>query len=106
MCEFHKKIYLLASKIPKRDRFGIHKTIEDLSLELVRSVISAAFEQKNRKTELLETARVTTEVLKRLVRIVNELNIIPLHAYLALESDLQEISKMTNGWIKYLAAAQ
>lgn len=31
-----------------------------------------------------------------------ELSLIKNEKYLELESDLQEISKMTNGWIKYL----
>ena len=92
--------------MPKRDRFGIHRTIEQVSFELMRLVITAAFEQKDRKMEFLESARVSAEVLKRFIRMIHELNIIPLNAYFELESDLQEISKMTNGWFKYLAAAQ
>ncbi|KKU96706.1 MAG: hypothetical protein UY30_C0015G0003 [Parcubacteria group bacterium GW2011_GWB1_48_6] len=31
-----------------------------------------------------------------------DLNIIQIQKYVELESELQEISKMTNGWIKYL----
>ena len=31
-----------------------------------------------------------------------DLNIIQAQKYIELESELQDISKMTNGWIKYL----
>ena len=33
---------------------------------------------------------------------MDELKIIHNEKYIELEADLQEISKMTNGWIKYL----
>ncbi|OGN28116.1 MAG: hypothetical protein A3B17_00410 [Candidatus Yanofskybacteria bacterium RIFCSPLOWO2_01_FULL_45_72] len=42
------------------------------------------------------------EVLKVFVRLSSEIEIINVAIYIELESGLQEISKMTNGWIKYL----
>ena len=51
---------------------------------------------------MLSSTRIKIEVLKRLIRIAHELSIIDRKKYIILESDLQEISKMTNGWIKYL----
>ncbi len=79
--------------------------IENICLETVQLIITAALESKNSKFPLLNTARTKLELLKKLIRIVNELNIIPNDKYLELELDLQELSKMTNGWIKYLTAA-
>ena len=66
------------------------------------SVIIAALEFKENKTHVLNSARIKIEVLKRLIRITQELDIIKKREYINLELDLQEISKMTNGWIKYL----
>lgn len=106
VCEFYKKVYLLNSKIPKRDKFGIYLKIENVCLKLATLIITAAFETRIAKIPILSSARIQIELLKRLIRITNELNIIPRNKYLDLESDLQEISRMTNGWIKYLTAAQ
>ena len=100
--EFYKKVYLLSSKIAKRDRFGIYSKIETACLDLMTLVISAFFEEKSSRLALLHTARIKIEVLKRLIRIMSELNIIKSEKYIELEFNLQEISKMTNGWIKYL----
>lgn len=47
-------------------------------------------------------ARTKIEIIKRLVRIENELGIIPEKTYLDIEERLQTISKMVNGWIKFL----
>jgi len=57
---------------------------------------------KINKLPALNSARIKIEVLKRLLRIVYELKLIEIKKYIELESELREISKMTNGWIKYL----
>jgi hypothetical protein len=100
--EFYKKIYLLSSKIGKRDRFGIYLKLENIILEILDFSLTASFESKQNKLPLLYSVRIKIEILKRLFRIVHELNIIDRKKYVELESELIEISKMTNGWIKYL----
>lgn len=101
VCEFYKKIYLLSAKIPKRDRFGIYAKIETICLDIVALSITAALEIKPNKIVPLNSARIKIEALKRLIRIASELNIINSKRYLELELELQEISKMANGWLKY-----
>lgn len=102
ICEFYKKIYLFSPKLSKKDRFGIWLKIENVCLDIMNLVIEASFEIRNSKFPLLNSARIKIEILKRLFRIAYELDIIEDKKYLDLESDLQEISKMANGWIKYL----
>src|SRR3990167_718467 len=106
MCNFYKKIYLFKPKISKRDQFGIYLKIENACLEAICLIIIAAFESKLEKMPSLCKARINIELLKRLIRISHELNLIPFNTHLEFQTDLQEISKMTNGWIKYLTAAQ
>ena len=65
-------------------------------------ILEAVFETKINKLPILNHVRIKIEILKRLFRILNELKIIPDKTYLSAETNLQEISKMTNGWIKYL----
>ncbi len=73
-----------------------------MSLEALTLVLQAALEIKPNKLSILNNARIKIEILKRLFRITNELKIIQDKAYFKIEADLQEMSKMTNGWIKYL----
>jgi hypothetical protein len=100
--EFYKKVYVLSSKIGKRDRFGIYLKAENIVLEILDLSLTASFEMKYNKLALLNSDRIKIEVLKRLFRIMFELEIIENKKYIELEFDLIEISKMTNGWIKYL----
>jgi len=98
----YKKIYLLSPKIPKKDKFGIWLKIESICLEVIDSITAASLEFKTNKLLILNSARIKIELLKRLIRICGELNIIENKNYINLEFDLCEISKMANGWIKYL----
>lgn len=66
-------------------------------------IIAASLEIKTNKLPILKSDRIKIEVLKRLIRSTYELNIVNRKTYIELETDLQEISKMANGWIKYLS---
>lgn len=63
--------------------------------------IETAFSPKEQKSPLLRKIKIEVEVIKRLTRLSAELNIIKQTAYLKLIIDLQEISKMATGWLKY-----
>lgn len=92
----------MSSKIPKKDRFSIYLKIENICIEIIDLTITAALEQKFEKIKTLKSLRIKIEKLKRFIRIIYEIDVIFNKTYLELESDLQEISRMTNGWIKYL----
>ena len=94
---------MLSPKIPKKDRFGIYLKIENVCLDTTNLLIAASLETRINKLPILNSARVKIETLKRLITIIYELNIINRKTYIELESGLQEISKMANGWIRYLS---
>ena len=100
--QFYKDVYGLGNTISKRDKFGIYLKVENMSIDLISASIEAAFTHKDGKKPLLHELRTKIETLKQLIRVMNELGIIEMRPYIVLESELQEISKMANGWIKYL----
>ena len=102
LVELYKKIYTTSAHVPKKDRFGLFLKIENITQESVELCVTAALETKLDKLQSLSAARTKVELLKRFIRMAYELKIIEERKYLDFESDLQEISKMINGWIKYL----
>ncbi len=98
----YKNIYKLGAKIPKRDKFGIHLKVETILLDVLSTAIDAALTHRDRKKPLLNELRVKIETLKQLIRLMGDLGIIEGKIYIFLEAQLQEISKMAGGWIKYL----
>ncbi len=95
-------MYQTGNKLTKRDKLGIHTHIENITLEVMNNVISASFENKIDKLEKLKHVRTSLELLKHLIRTEYELKIINDKTYFRIEGVLIEISKMTNGWIKYI----
>ncbi len=101
MGKLYAYVYLIGNKLPKRDKLGIHSYIEKEFLKSFSLLISASLEAKYEKVISLKKARIQIETLKQLFRIEFELKIITEKVYLNIELKLQEISKMTNGWLKY-----
>jgi hypothetical protein len=95
-------IYSIGNKLSKRDKLGIHNHIEKELLKIFSLLINASFESKLEKIISLKKARLQIETLKQLIRMEYEIKIIPEKTYLIIELKLQEISKMTNGWLKYM----
>lgn len=95
-------MYSIGPKLPKRDKLGIHTTIEKRTVDLLTLAVTAAFQSHQTKRPTLETLRVRTDVLKHLVRSEHELGVIHEDAYLRLSEQLIEISKQTNLWLASL----
>lgn len=100
------ELYRLGTRVSKRDRYGIHRTIEEECLAVLRLAIGAALEKRGAKAALVRSLSVETEVLKYLVRSAHETYSIELSAYIALQKRLQEISRGATGWLKYLERSE
>ena len=98
----YQDIYYISGKFSKRDKLGIHATIESLCIEILSLAIESAFSPKNLKLNILEKLRIKTNILKNLVRTEYEIKIIDMRTYIRISGQLVEISKMTNGWINFI----
>lgn len=90
--------------MPKRDKLGIHKIIEEKCILILTMAIDSALRSKNEKTEILSTLRRDIETLKHLIRLEYKLNIIKEKTYIYLAEILQNISMMATGWHKSIQA--
>ncbi|MEK7635279.1 MAG: four helix bundle protein, partial [Patescibacteria group bacterium] len=100
--ELYKKLNKISQKVSKRDKFGIFLKIENACLETLSLSVRAAFTPRIEKSKFISHLRVVTELLKNLIRITYEVNIIDQKIYLDLQTDLQEISKMGWGWLDFI----
>jgi len=64
--------------------------------------IESSFVSRVKKKESLYTLRTKIEIAKQLIRIANEISVYTDKTYISLQEKLQEISKMTVGWLKYV----
>lgn len=101
MQKLYQELYIIAEQIPKRDKLGLHAEIEKTCIKTLSLCIQASLASKGDKFSLIRDIRVLIETMKYLIRVSHELLIINQKKYISLESKLQEISKMANGWERY-----
>jgi len=93
----HKLIF----KLPKFERYTLGEKTENIILETIEIIVIANGTNKYEKEKYLLKANAKVEMLKILYRIALNCQIIDFRKYLEMEGHLQEIGKMTQGWIKY-----
>src|SRR3989338_6289739 len=91
----------LIFKFPKYERYSLGEKIENSILEAIEMLILANQASKYEKEKILLKANSKIELLKILFRISLNCQILDNKEYLEMENKLQEIGKMTQGWIKY-----
>lgn len=93
----HKLIF----KFPKHERYSLGEKMETAILDSMELFIFANQISKYEKGEILTKANSKIELLKILFRVSLNCKMLEGKEYLEIEGKLQEIGKMTQGWIKY-----
>ena len=94
----HKQIYTF----PKYERYTLGEKIQEITLSFIELIIIANSSNKYEKEKILLQANSKIEIVKILMRIALNCNMIIVESYLDTAKRLQEIGKMTQGWIKYV----
>ena len=102
MSEVYKHAYVIGKTLPKRERFGLWSKIEDGLLSCLSLSIEAAFGKPEEKVRPLRELRVRLDVVKRLIRLAQELGVIDEKKYFRLQEHVVESSKMAAGWMGYV----
>lgn len=93
----HKLIF----KFPKHERYSLGEKIERTILDGIELFVLTNQISKYEKEEVLAQANSKIELFKMLFRVSLNCKIVDSKEYLEMEGKLQEIGKMTQGWIKY-----
>jgi len=94
----HKLLF----KFPKHERYALGEKMERTILDSMELLTLANQVSKYEKEKLLLRANAKNELLKILFRISLNCGIMEGRQYLEIEAKLQEIGRMTQGWIKYV----
>jgi len=94
-------VYQSRLQIEKKNRYGIHADIEQRVLLLLEKSIEASLLTGQQKQVCISNIRIVVETIKHLVRMEHNMHIIPQKKYIAIQSLLVELSKMSLGWERY-----
>jgi len=95
-------LYQDLKSFPQKDRYILGQKIEVLTLEVLQTTILAGISTKEKKLPLLEKSIAEVDLVKIMLRLANDINILDSKKYLVLENCLQEIGKMLGGWRRSL----
>jgi four helix bundle protein len=85
-------------KFPKQHRFTLGQRIFDNALDLLSSLVEAAYTTE--KAPMLRTASRKTNVLRYLLRLSKDLRLLALNGYTHATERLDEVGRMIGGWQK------
>lgn len=100
VCELYKIFNECLKTFPKLERFTLGNKIENTILEVLELILSASYQPKYKKGEILRKASDKTDLLKYLIRLANDTKSINIKKYLIAEEKVLEIGRMLGGWIK------
>ncbi len=105
MLEVHLWLFAKVNTFPKQQRFILGQQIQNSSLQCTRSIIEANNAKSVDMTlKRLDALNVELEVLRGLLRIAFEMKFMNARSLGFITSKIDEVGKMTGGWIKKVAA--
>jgi len=102
---FHKTyeliiwIYPTVNKFPKNQRFVLGQEIEKTAIKFLKLIIKANYAKE--KVLFLSEASIEINLFLILIRLSKDLHFLSKRQYEFAACQINEISKMLGGWLKY-----
>ncbi len=90
--------YSYYQALPKQHRYSLGQKIDNLFIEIIEALASAAFISREEKQPYVRLAIRKVDVLKILLMILWETKSLDNKKYIALSVKIEEIGKMLGGW--------
>ena len=84
----------------KLTKFGLGLKIESLFIEIIQNIFTASRKPRDSKLVYLARASDSLDILKFLLQILWEMNVIDNRKYISLSNPLDEVGRMLGGWLK------
>ncbi len=98
-------IYQRTSTFAREYKYTIGERLKNETLELLINIYKANKSKRETRGLYIDTARQHVEVVRLLLRIVKDLKVIGIKGFVALNMQVEELSKQLASWQKYTAGA-
>lgn len=100
--ELLKEGILLLRRFPRDFKFNLGDRIQTRMADTLELYIKAYYSAPKQKRELLQQANINLSILRHYFRLSFELGLYPSSKYEEMAKRLNEIGRMTGGWLKNL----
>lgn len=98
-------IYGRTKLFTREHKYTLGEKLKNETLELLISIYKANKSNKETRLQFIEDARQNIEVVRLLLRVTKDLKIIGIKGHVALNMQVEELSKQLSSWHKYTAGA-
>lgn len=98
--ELYKTFCDYRNSIPKIDRHTLWQRCEDAVLDALENMLLASQLNKTEKLSVLYKVSIKINLLKIFIRLAKDTKALDMNKYIILEEKINEIGKMTGGWIR------
>jgi len=92
-------VYTVVNKFPKKQRFVLGQDIEKTAIKFLKLIIKANYLRE--KALILSEASIEIDLFLILIRFSKDLRFLSKKQYEFAACQINEISKMLGGWLKY-----
>ena len=96
--EFYRQLTAIIPSFPKTKRYTLGQRLDNITLDIFELLFSIP--ASSNKLLVLQKFSVKLDLLKVLIRLSKDSQVLSNNNYLKLQEILQEIGKMLGGWIK------
>ena len=100
--DFLLEIYHRTKGFPREYKFSLGEKMKQASLDLLIDVYKANKSRKESRITHIENARRNVEILRLLLRITKDLNLLGAKGFVKLNLQIQDLSKQLTAWQKYM----
>ena len=104
--DFLIQIYERTSIFSREYKYTMGERLKNEATDLLLNVYKANRSKKATRSDYIESARQNAEVVRLLLRIGKDLKIIGIKGYVALNMQIEDLSKQLASWQKYTAGVQ
>ena len=98
-------IYERTKLFTREHKYTLGEKLKNETLELLINIYKANKSKQATRLQYIETARQNIEVVRLLLRVTKDLKIIGIKGHVALNVQVEELSKQLSSWQKYTARA-
>jgi hypothetical protein len=98
-------IYDRTKLFTREHKYTLGEKLKNETLELLINIYKANKSKQATRMQYINTARQNIEVVRLLLRVTKDLKIIGIKGHVALNVQVEELSKQLSSWQKYTAGA-
>ena len=98
-------IYERTKLFTREHKYTLGEKLKNETLECLINIYKANKSKQTTRLQYIDTARQNIEVVRLLLRVTKDLKIIGIKGHVALNAQVEELSKQLSSWQKYTVGA-